>query len=60
MGRNPVTALIAVTVLAVQTAIAFWMGKLGMDYWWFSLLVAYLFGAFANHCAYVIIHDADP
>jgi sphingolipid delta-4 desaturase len=42
----------------VQTAIAFWMGKLGMDYWWLGLLVAYLFGAFANHCAYVVIHDA--
>ena len=29
-----------------------------MAYWWVALLVAYLFGAFANHCAYVIIHDA--
>jgi sphingolipid delta-4 desaturase len=58
MGRNPATALIAVLILVVQTAIAFWMGKLGMDYWWLSLVVAYLFGAFANHCAYVIIHDA--
>lgn len=58
MVRNPSTALIAVTILVVQTAIAFWMGKLGMGYWWLALLVAYLFGAFANHCAYVIIHDA--
>lgn len=58
MGRNPTTALIACLILTVQTAIAFWMGTLGMDYWWFALLVAYFFGAFANHCAYVIIHDA--
>lgn len=58
MVRNPSTALIAVTIVAVQTAIAFGMGKLGMGYWWLALLVVYLFGAFANHCAYVIIHDA--
>ena len=58
MTRNPSTALIAVTIVVLQTAIAFWMGKLGMGYWWLGLLVAYLFGAFANHCAYVIIHDA--
>jgi sphingolipid delta-4 desaturase len=58
MARNPYTAFIAVTIVVVQTAIAFWMGKLGMGYWWLGLLVAYLFGAFANHCAYVIIHDA--
>jgi sphingolipid delta-4 desaturase len=58
MARNPYTALIAVTIVVVQTAIAFRMGKLGMGYWWLGLLVAYLFGAFANHCAYVIIHDA--
>ena len=58
MVRNPSTALVAVTIVLVQTGIAFWMGKLGMDYWWVGLLVAYLFGAFANHCAYVIIHDA--
>jgi sphingolipid delta-4 desaturase len=58
MVRNPFTALIAVTIVMVQTSIAFWMGKLGMGYWWLALIVAYLLGAFANHCAYVIIHDA--
>ena len=34
------------------------MGHLGLGYWWLSLLVAYGVGAFANHCNYVIIHDA--
>ena len=58
MVRNPSTALIAVTIVVLQTVVAFWMGRLGMDYWWIALLVAYLFGAFATHCAYVIIHDA--
>lgn len=58
MGRNPYTALIAISILVLQTSIAFWMGKLGFGYWWLSLLIAYGVGAFANHANYVIIHDA--
>ena len=58
MGRNPFTALIAVTTLVTQTSLAFAMGQLGGSYWWLSLIVAYGVGAFANHCSYVIIHDA--
>jgi sphingolipid delta-4 desaturase len=34
------------------------MGRLGPNGWWVSLILAYCVGAFANHCAYVIIHDA--
>jgi len=58
MGKNRSTALIAVSIVILQTAIAFWMGKLGFSYWWLSLLIAYGIGAFANHANYVIIHDA--
>jgi sphingolipid delta-4 desaturase len=58
MGRNPFTALIALTTLVTQTCLAFAMGRLGRDYWWLILIVAYGVGAFANHCSYVIIHDA--
>src|SRR5437763_3626455 len=58
MVRNPWTALIAVSIVALQTAIAFAMGALGFSYWWLSLLVAFCIGAFANHANYVIIHDA--
>lgn len=58
VGRNPYTALIAVSLLIVQTAIAFGMGRLGHGYWWLALIVAYGFGAFVNHANYVIIHDA--
>lgn len=58
MARNPFTALIAVSIVILQTAIAFWMGRLGMEYWWLSLIVAYCVGAFANHANYVVIHDA--
>jgi sphingolipid 4-desaturase/C4-monooxygenase len=58
MGRNPWTLLIAVCVVSLQTALAAFFGKLGFDYWWLSLLVAYGLGAFANHSMYVLIHDA--
>lgn len=58
MGRNPFTALIALLVLAIQSALAFAVSRLGPNGWWAGLLLAYAFGAFANHCTYVIIHDA--
>lgn len=57
-SRNPWTGLIAITIVAIQVALAFWFGCLGRDYWWLLLVVAYGVGAFANHCSYVIIHDA--
>jgi sphingolipid 4-desaturase/C4-monooxygenase len=58
MVRNPFTALIALSIVIMQTSIAYWMGTLGFCYWWLSLLIAYCVGAFANHANYVIIHDA--
>src|SRR5437868_4300179 len=58
MERNPYTGLIAFSVVALQTAIAYGVGKLGVSYWWLSLLLAYGIGAFANHANYVIVHDA--
>ena len=58
MERNPYTGLIAFSVVALQTAIAYGVGNLGLSYWWLSLLLAYGIGAFANHANYVIVHDA--
>ena len=58
MVRNPWTALIAVSIVAMQTTIAFEMGQSGFGYWWLSLVIAFCVGAFANHANYVIIHDA--
>lgn len=58
MVRNTWTALIALSVVVVQTSLAFCFGKLGFGYWWLSLVIAYCVGAFANHANYVIIHDA--
>ena len=57
--RNPYTALIMLSILIVQTGIAYTMGHLGFSYWWLSLIIAYCVGAFANHSMYVIIHDAS-
>lgn len=39
MQRNPYTALIAFSIVAMQTEIAYGFGKLGFSYWWPSLLV---------------------
>src|SRR5437773_11763029 len=58
MGRNPFTALIALLVVAVQTAIAFQVSHLGPNGWWAGLLLASSFGAFPNHCASALIPDA--
>src|SRR5882762_9816757 len=53
MVRNPWTALIAASIVIMQTAIAFGMGKLGFGYWWLSFLIAACVGAFTNPA-----HDA--
>lgn len=58
MGRNPWTAPVLLAVVFFQVAIAWSMGRLGLGYWWLALIVAYLMGAFANNCLYVIIHEA--
>src|SRR5437764_10763473 len=58
MERNPYTGLIAFSIVLLQTSIAYGFGKLGLSFWWLSLIVAYCVGAFANHANYVIIHDA--
>src|SRR5205814_4083437 len=58
MVRNPWTALIAVSILAMQTAIAFEVGQLGVGYCGLSLVIAFCVVAVANHANYVTIHDA--
>ncbi|HYS46020.1 MAG TPA: fatty acid desaturase [Rhizomicrobium sp.] len=58
IGRNPWTAIIMLCVAGLQIAAAILMGRLGLHYWWAALLGAYCIGAFANHCLYVIVHDA--
>lgn len=57
-GPNPWTAGILVFVVSLQTALAWSFGRLGSEYWWLMLIVAWSVGAFANHSLYVIIHEA--
>lgn len=57
-GRNPWTALIAVAVVLLQTSLALGFGWAGWHVWWLALLTAALVGAFANHCLYVVVHEA--
>ena len=57
-GRNPWTVLVALFAVSLQIAIAAGMGHLGLSWWWLCLVLAYGIGAFANHCLYVVIHDA--
>src|SRR5438128_9878793 len=58
MVRNPWTALIAVSIVLIQTGIAFGMGELSFGYCWLSLLIAVCIGVFANHANYLLMHDA--
>ena len=57
-GRNPWTLAIAVLLVGIQSGLAILLGRLGLSYWWLALILAYCIGAFANHCLYVVIHDA--
>jgi sphingolipid 4-desaturase/C4-monooxygenase len=58
IGRNPNTFWILVGLVTFQMVIAAVLGKMGFGYWWLSLIVAYLVGAFATHPLYAIIHEA--
>lgn len=59
-GAEPRTIFVIFTIVFVQTTLAIIMGLAGFkEYWWLSLLTAYLFGAFFNHSTFVIIHEAS-
>jgi sphingolipid delta-4 desaturase len=58
IGRNPWTQAIMLLVVTLQISLAAVMGWLGINFWWAALLLAWGVGAFANHCLYVVIHDA--
>src|SRR5436305_3920099 len=58
MVRNPWTALIAASIVFMQTALDFGMGQLGFGYWWLGLVIGYCVGAFPNHANYVMIYNA--
>lgn len=55
IGRNPLSALIVVSVVLLQIAIAFLLRE---QSWWLALIAAFVIGAFADHNLFVLIHEA--
>lgn len=55
IGRNPSSFLLILLVITIQFIIAF---LLSLQPWWLALVIAFCAGAFANHCLYVLIHEA--
>lgn len=55
IGRNQFSFVLIVFVVCIQITIAF---VLRDQPWWLVLIIAYLVGAFANHCLFVLVHEA--
>jgi len=55
IGRNPWSALWAVSLVSLQWLAAFLLSEV---FWLWIFVAAYFFGAFVNHALYVLIHEA--
>ncbi len=55
IGRNPFSSVILLFVVGLQITIAVLLSN---QAWWLALIIAYLVGAFANHCLFVLVHEA--
>ena len=56
IGRNSFSFVLTIIVVAVQILIAVLLQD---SSWWLVLAAAWLFGAFANHALFVLIHEAS-
>lgn len=56
IGRNPNSIYFIIIVVALQITISVLLND---QKWWLALIVAYLFGAFANHALFVLIHESS-
>jgi sphingolipid delta-4 desaturase len=56
IGRNPVSALITILVVALQFVIAYLLAD---QEWWLTIIAAFFIGAFADHNLFVLIHEAS-
>lgn len=54
MGKNPYTFGFILLVVGAQLVMT---GLLSGQAWWLALILAYVFGAFANHALFVLIHE---
>ena len=55
IGRNPYSFVLLIAIVSVQIALAILLSNQSI---WLILLVAYLFGAFANHALFVLVHES--
>lgn len=56
IGRNPFSFVLILLIVVAQLTIAIMLMN---QPWWAVLLIAYLFGAFANHALFVLIHECS-
>jgi sphingolipid delta-4 desaturase len=56
IGRNPLSAMITIFVVALQFVIAYLLAD---QAWWMTIIVAFFIGAFADHNLFVLIHEAS-
>lgn len=56
IGRNPFTLLIILFCVSVQFVLAYYLQQVA---WYWSLLAAYVIGAFSCHTLYVCIHECS-
>jgi len=54
MGRHPNTIYYTVAIVAAQLGLAYLLKD---QAWWLILVAAYVFGAFANHGLFVLLHE---
>jgi len=57
IGHNPWSFVAIAGLVALQTALALFLGRSGQP-WWVILAVAYTVGAVADHGLWVMIHEA--
>jgi sphingolipid delta-4 desaturase len=55
IGRNPLSFFLILFIVGFQLIFAI---ILRGQHWWIILISAYFIGAFANHCLFVLIHEA--
>jgi len=56
IGRNGWSFAVIVAIVASQTVIAAWVAS---QAWWVVFAAAFVFGAFANHALFVMIHECS-
>jgi sphingolipid delta-4 desaturase len=54
IGKNPLTIFAIIGLVGFQIVAAYFMSQYA---WWIGIIVAYLFGAFADHALFVMIHE---